>query len=470
MRFLYFCGRKPFVVMLIINKTTLIMNRRLFVLLTIILCAVSFVDAAEIVNRTHITSINAWRFDFNYTSVDVDGTTPIELSAAIFMSDTLYNRKKTTRGCILLNHYSITTDADRPTNASKAASLEGILQNSHCFIIESDGIGFGLTKDRHQCYLMGRVNARNDIDAFIEGRKLLEKEGYDTGTAVFNMGYSQGGYTAVWVDRMVAEGYRHDELPRIHMSVAGGGPYDIYACYKDIKDNDNAHYPAAMHMILCDMVAYGNNSLKYEEIFQPDFVPYISGMYDPKVLSFIQVNDSIFRMYSNDSIQYSSKTGMPVSKTLLPCFFDENSDVMKKMRNWIDSQSLVYEKWSPIYTDSLVLIHTTKDDIVPFSACTSMVKHLQDNGYAHLNKVEYNNGTHVSTGATYAIQALTMLSKFDYSTTTGITTVGTYHASTPTTSGIYTLDGQRVSLAEGAALDALKPGIYIMNGRKFIKH
>ena len=126
----------------------------------------------EIVNRTDCGTF--WRYDFNYETVDTDGKTPITLSAAIFMTRNIHEKRVKAKGCGLINHYTITADWQRPTNVTSGLTLEGILTNTNYILIESDGYGFGMDAQGNQHYLQGRATARVNIDAFLAGRKLMK--------------------------------------------------------------------------------------------------------------------------------------------------------------------------------------------------------------------------------------------------------------------------------------------------------
>ena len=82
-------------------------------ILTILMASVTVMaQTAEpvigIVNRTNCGIF--WRLDFNYKTVDADGETPVVLSAAIFMTNSIYNKNQKAKGCGLINHYTITDD------------------------------------------------------------------------------------------------------------------------------------------------------------------------------------------------------------------------------------------------------------------------------------------------------------------------------------------------------------------------
>ena len=70
-----------------------------------------------IVNRTNCGTF--WRYDYNYETVDTDGESPIVLSAAIFMSSNIHDKKVTAKGCAITNHYTITSNTHRATNVSQ---------------------------------------------------------------------------------------------------------------------------------------------------------------------------------------------------------------------------------------------------------------------------------------------------------------------------------------------------------------
>ena len=145
-----------------------------FGLISTVVVAQTIEPTIGIVNRTDCGGF--WRYDFNYETVDVDEVSPIVLSAAIFLSANVHDRKVKAKGCGLINHFTITADDQCPTHVSSVLTLEGALASTNYILIESDGFGFGINVERNQKYLQGRVTARVNIDAFLAGRKLLEKE------------------------------------------------------------------------------------------------------------------------------------------------------------------------------------------------------------------------------------------------------------------------------------------------------
>ena len=413
-----------------------------------------------IINRTQCGGF--WRYDFNYETVDADGETPIVLSAAIFLSSAVHNKTVKAKGCGLLNHYTITDNTQRPTNVTSGFTLEGVFANSNYIIIESDGFGFGLDVENSQKYLQGRATARVNIDALLAGRKLITEEGFEFGDAILNLGYSQGGNSGMWVNRLVAEGYRSDELPKIDFCIIGGGPYDMYTHYRKLADENLTQYPVALPLILSGMIDAGENRVKNEDVFNEDFVQYLPELFDSKTHDTDYINRFIYEKYGDPN----SKT-MAIDKMMKPEFFDENNEGTAVIVELLKENSLVYADWKPEKTDSIYFVHSEIDEVVPVINQQNMEQHLMDQGYRSF-KVDYtNNAGHTNTGMVYVMRAIGALSGFVP------TKIEAPFSDAPqeNTHAIYSIDGrlvkQNITLSE--AYRTLPKGIYIVNGRKVVK-
>lgn len=413
-----------------------------------------------IINRTQCGGF--WRYDFNYQTVDADGETPIVLSAAIFLSNAVHNKTVKAKGCGLLNHYTITDNTQRPTNVTSGFTLEGVFANSNYIIIESDGFGFGLDVENSQKYLQGRATARVNIDALLAGRKLITEEGFEFGDAILNLGYSQGGNSGMWVNRLVAEGYRSDELPKIDFCIIGGGPYDMYTHYRKLADENLTQYPVALPLILSGMIDAGENRVKNEDVFNEDFVQYLPELFDSKTHDTDYINRFIYEKYGDPN----SKT-MAIDKIMKPEFFDENNEGTAVIVELLKENSLVYADWKPEKTDSIYFVHSEIDEVVPVINQQNMEQHLMDQGYRSF-KIDYtNNAGHTNTGMVYVMRAIAALSGFVP------TKIEAPFSDAPqeNTHAIYSIDGRLVkkNITLSEAYRTLPKGIYIINGRKVVK-
>lgn len=442
--------------------------KKILLVFTLLLAAVTgFADNEElgIYNKTDLGDF--WRYDFRYLTTDTDGVSNITLSAAIFMHKDLQSRKKKGKGCILLNHYTITNDADRPTNASQIATLEGALTVSTYFIIESDGIGFGLTKDRRQPYLQGRTLGKANIDAFIAGRKLIDEEGLTYDATVVNMGYSQGGFIGAWVDRLVSEGYRSDELQKIDYSFIGGGPYDIYATYLEAIKDSITHYPVALPLVLSDLWADNSLDIKPQDLLTQELLDHLQEWFDSKKYSTDSINTMIYRLFDSNE-----KTGISVGKLFNMNLWDSDGTmVQEKIRPWMESHSLTYDNWMPSRTDTITIVHSKGDEVVPFINALSLEKQFKRMGYTSYNIDSALALSHLQGGTYFVVKAVWALADFKpKSSDTAITTVSRAK-SAPFNRNVYSLDGRMV--LSGNEYDtrfaSLPKGIYIINGRKVVK-
>lgn len=433
-----------------------------FFILTIVtlLCAAQEQPQLGIVNRTQCTGF--WRYDFNYQTTDSDGETPIVLSAAIFLSTKFHEKTDAAKGLALMNHYTITNDAERPTNVTGQFSLEGFIQGSGFIIIESDGIGFGQTVDRQQNYLKGRTTARIDIDAFIAGRELLRQEGIGFGNLVANLGYSQGGHGGMWVNRLVAEGYRSDELPKIDYCIIGGGPYDMYSQLNGMFGEGVSYYPVAIPLILNSIID-NSDALNYNDVFRPEFVEKIPEWFDSKKYKTAEINNLIYQTFGG-----SAETGIQMSAILTDEFINPESAAQKAAGEWLKENSLVYDDWSPIATDHIVFFHSHDDEVVPYVNMESMNQFLTNQGYTNYEIKDVSGKGHTDTGMYYAMQAKSLLTAFE---PVGAVESIDAETSNDTPVDVYTIDGcllmRQVSPRD--AYNRLSRGVYIIGNKKVVK-
>ena len=362
----------------------------------------------------------------------------------------------------MLNHYTITDDKQRPTNVSSFFSLEGVFSNSNYIMIESDGFGFGIDVKRNQKYLQGRATARVNIDAFLAGRKLMEAEGYEFENVVLNLGYSQGGNSGMWVNRLVAEGYRSDELPKIDYCIIGGGPYDMYSHYRKLAEDNVSQYPVALPLILSGMIDAGGYKVKNGDVFTDDFVQYLPELFDSKEHDTDYINDFIYKTYGS-----SSDKSLPLDKIVKPEFFDEESEPMKDIVYHLKENSLVYDSWKPEKTDKITFYHSPSDEVVPFLNQESMEKHLVANGYTSFDIDSSSTEGHTDSGTLYAMFAALHISEF---VPTGMEDVFR-EIPREATHDIYSIDGRliRKQTTLSEAFRSLPKGVYVINGRKVVK-
>ena len=145
--------------------------------------------------------------NFVYPSRDPCGN-PVMLSGTITMSRDLTPETKA-QGFILYNHYTVFRADECPSKGK--LDMQNILYltapHRNFITVSADYYGFGQTEDRMQAYCIGSANARASIDALTAARQLLAERGYTWYDDLLNVGYSQGGQTAIAVLKLATAKY-----------------------------------------------------------------------------------------------------------------------------------------------------------------------------------------------------------------------------------------------------------------------
>ena len=146
------------------------------------------------------------RLTFHYRSVDpLHPGDSITMSAAIFVPNDIYDRKKTAAGIILLNHPTVMRRNEAPTTYEEhliGNTIEGniIALEKDYIMVCADYYGFGVTETidgvkQPQTYLYADCTARHVLDALENALQLLEEEGYDVGKCTGEHGvFPRGAY------------------------------------------------------------------------------------------------------------------------------------------------------------------------------------------------------------------------------------------------------------------------------------
>lgn len=400
------------------------------------------------------------RIKFNYLTVDTDLTTPVMLSAAMFLSEEVYNKQKSAPGLALLNHYTITDSTECPTLTTTMYSLEFALANSGYVVVESDNIGFGLTLNRAQPYLEGELTARQNIDALLAARKILAEEGYTTGDKVANMGYSQGGHSTMWVARLVSEGYRSDELPKLDMSIAGAGPYDILGTYHKWRNENFTQYPIAAALMLNGYVQ-GRSDFGLDDVLGGEIAGKIPGWLSSKGINTESLNDSIFHAFgaTGDSLAFDRLT-TDVAR-------DSTTAIGSYLVGKFRQNTLTEGEWAPANVDSIHFVHSPTDEVVPVLCLDNMVAYLDRQGYTAYTVDTTYHDKHTTTATHFAAVAMAKLAALA-TAPTNIKTLPEDNGGAPVK--VYNMAGQLAGQGNtaGEATENLPRGMYIVGGKKMI--
>ncbi|MDD7760993.1 MAG: hypothetical protein PT955_09360, partial [Bacteroidales bacterium] len=261
--------------------------------------------------------------------------------------------------------------------------------------------------------------------------------------------------------RLVAEGYRSDELPKIDYCILGGGPYDMYSQLNGMFGDGVSLYPVAIPLILNSIID-DNETLTYNDVFRPEFVEKIPEWFDSKKYKAAEINNLIYQNFGG-----SAETGIQMSAILTDEFINPESAAQKAAAEWLKENSLVYDDWSPIATDKIVFFHSHDDEVVPYVNMESMQQFLTDKGYTSFEVKEVSGKRHTETGMYYAMQAKSLLAAYEPSSGA----VESIDADTDRPVDVYTIDGCLImrQVSPRDAYNRLRRGIYIIGNKKVVK-
>lgn len=301
----------------------------------------------------HMTAYN-----YVYPSTDPEGQ-PVTLSATITLGDVV-KQSKTAMGLVLYNHYSIYRADQCPSQGE--LSIQKSLVHSPLITISADHYGFGVTVSEHQAYCISSVNAQASVDALLAAEKLLASMGYTWDDNLFNVGYSQGGQTAMGVTRLVAQ--RYPDI-KITCTLAGAGPYDIAATYRLMMQDTTGGHPTNVISVLLSYNEYAHLGMEPSQMFLEPVLSHIEEWFYSK-------------QYTRQEIDALIGTGA-VAAYIAPALIDLESNLSLQLAQALATDNLC-QGWTPRSDEAIYLFHNTQDDIVPLVNTENLYQFLTANG------------------------------------------------------------------------------------------
>ena len=279
-----------------------------------------------------------------YPSVDIDGK-PIMLSGKVILP-----AKEPIKRFILVSHYTITSNAEAPSNIF---SLEGVLVKLGYALIIPDYLGYGVTADKVHPYLVMDVTARNVLDMYFAVVPFLKAAGYEPENSdIYLMGYSQGGATTMAVQHLIEHHYSDDV--RIRRVFAGGGPYDVKTTYDRFVETNHASYPCAVPVMMQGMVVGNKLDLDMSKMMAPYIYENLDEWVNSKRYTTSQINQFIGSQVTSD--------------LLTPVGMDRTSNDVSELYKAMTTNSILSYSWKP--EAPVFIMHSIDDDVVPFENAT----------------------------------------------------------------------------------------------------
>ena len=320
----------------------------------------SQVPAARITETIRKEEAKATVYNFEYPSVDPYGN-PVTLSGSIVVGDEVETDGKQASGMVLYNHFTVFQKDECPSRGDLGIVLKVV--GSKLIAVAPDYYGFGVTGDKNQAYCMSRTNAQSSVDALLAARQLLKEKGYKWGDFLFNLGYSEGGQTAMGVVRLVAEKYPDIKITH---TVAGAGPYDIGETYRQLVSSGETSMPST---VISTLLAYN----EYNELDVDNNEMFLDPILD-NILIYLLSKD-----YKRDDLE-GKLASYKIADWINPTLFDFKSDLSLKFMEVFEKDNLS-KGWKPRGDERISLVHNKLDACVPFANTTQMAEFFKQAGF-----------------------------------------------------------------------------------------
>lgn len=304
-----------------------------------------------------------------YSSKDVAGN-PATLSGRVYV---YLDNTKDLNGIILASHFTKAADRECPSN--QILQIEAIFSALGYAVVMPDYIGYGKTVDMRHPYLDWASTAQSCIDSYLAARQYLEDNGYNIGDEIYNIGYSQGGASAMATLRMVTESYS-DKI-KFTKSFMGGGIYDIEATFDDIVEKDFTGIPYGMPLIISGLDCAQNLNLNLDDIFigktRENYKMVLSKKYNADELNEVLTDNKASDIFN-------------------AFMFDKTHPVTSKIMEAANSNRLT-DTWTPNDGEDISILHSTSDDMVPYINSELMNEALENTG-CELEFISGDFGSH----------------------------------------------------------------------------
>lgn len=322
---------------------------------------------------------------FDYPSTDVENNS-VRVSGIICIDLDFYNSdEKHADYTILVNHGATPKWDDCPSrNGGKelCGYLSGLESSGENVIgIAPDYLGLGSSKNELQAFVFGDVNARASLDALIWGRTLLKDKGFSWEDKVANIGYSQGGQTAICVQKLVDTEETYSDIT-ITKTFAGDGVYNIRTMIEESLKNETPILPSVIFLGTASYNWILKLGFDESKIFKdPDLIEecIMSKKYNlqdsmTKLVTalYLKTKDTNILMNYRDWSLY-----------LTDDMLDTNSDLYNDILSAVEPYT---NYWTPKPTTKIVLFTADNDDIVPSKNSDNLFEYFK-----HIDGSEWEN-------------------------------------------------------------------------------
>lgn len=339
--------------------------------------------------------------DFTYESIDEAGK-PVTLSGravwGVHMLVDGYSEIKPNY-ILLTPHFTITDNYECPTSGR---TPENLLMVGDRLIIMPDYLGFGVTKDRVQPYVIHDLCARNSIDALRAGYKVfrdLSGVSLENDWSLYVAGVSQGAGNALAIHKWLDTHLDFADRWRFKYSYCGAGPYSPRITFEEYFKQKKLVYPVVMPITIKAMLASYPDILgkwKEEEFFSDSYLKRkseIDMMINSKEYTSDEINEFIFSIYPHTG-ETDIKGGEEVylADMLSDDALNTESELCQKLFECLDKNDLT-TGWA--LTHPIHLYHAKNDMIVSYANAEAVKAAFPDK--TEIKGTPLGNEDHIAT-------------------------------------------------------------------------
>ena len=321
---------------------------------------------------------------YSYNSVGVDGK-PLELSssASWFVyrtdnGDTWYDISPDK--IALVEHYTITSDAECPTQSFPFELL--VVGNT--LSIMPDYIGYGKSSDMIHPYLNHDICTKNSVDAIPAAYTMFKELSTAAMKDKWNLcviGASQGGANALAVHKYMDTNPDFAAKWNFEYSFAAVGPHNPSLTMELYFEKGKTSYPVVFPLTFKSMMnSYPEILGKHSDdaMFSDAYLQVketIDQMLESKKYTTSEINKVIFENLRNTVDENLAENEIYLADMLSDAMFDNESEIVKDLFECFDKNDLT-KGWTP--THPIKLYYSAADEVVPYENSLSVKEAFGD--------------------------------------------------------------------------------------------
>lgn len=319
-------------------------------------------------------------FTINYQSVDANNQT-ITLSEKIYMPcktvGFVFSYSFEDIEFVVLNcHPTISHNNGCPTGSNPQLEAIKYMVSENAMVVCPDYIGFGQSSGANHPYMCSTLTARNVLDGFkaaMEWAKTVKSKSgktpvFKNGWYTINIGYSQGGATALAFQRYLeTEATSTDrDLVRLRGSLCGAGPYSQNLIFDLYESRETIDYPSYLPYAIMGLYeAFGKTTLRklpMEKCFKSEFFNF----------KFSEEGNKTFMTLLKEKEKTIDELNTLLLNKDFNNFYDIISDeyrnpesaVHRSLVKALGHSNLLDGEWTP--KAPIAFYHYQDDEVVPF--------------------------------------------------------------------------------------------------------